>query len=151
MSDSYKDPRWQKLRLEVMDRDGWACVACLETGTTLHVHHKDYHGEPWETPIGQLQTLCEDCHKVLGKHPKGGIYWCRSKPSEFGDGGPFLVVQHCPSCRNDSFTVWKVEGDYDRLCCDEESCGWWYPLFIEVLFRTWQYRPFFGKPKKGDA
>lgn len=144
MSDSYKDPRWQKLRLEVMDRDGWACVACMDSSTTLHVHHMDYHGEPWETPIGQLQTLCEDCHKVLGKHPKGGIYWSRSNDRE-----PFIVVRHCPSCRNDSFFERSAGEEFDRLCCDNESCDWWYPLFIPVLFRTWGYHD--GKPRTGDA
>jgi hypothetical protein len=153
MSDSYKDPRWQKLRLEVMNRDGWACVACLDAGTSLQVHHLDYHGELWETPMDQLQTLCEDCHKVLGKHPKGGIYWVRSKI----DGNPFLVVRHCPFCRSDSFSIERknllsvegMDGQFERLYCDKESCDWWYPLFIPVLFRTWEYHP--GEPRKGDA
>ena len=144
MSDSYKDPRWQKLRLEVMDRDGWACVACLDAGTTLHVHHKDYHGDPWETPIDQLQTLCEDCHKALGKHPKGGIFWVRGD-----DGEPFVVVRHCPYCRHESFTDRKGGDEFDRLCCDKESCDWWYPLFVPVLFKTWGFHP--GEPRTGDA
>lgn len=150
MSDSYKDPRWQKLRLEVMERDGWSCVACGDGGNTLHVHHMAYHGELWDTPVEFLQTLCEGCHKCLGKHPKGGIYWVRGS-----DGEPFVVVRHCPMCRNDGFSVERddlfscegVEGKFDRLFCDSKSCDWWYPLFVPVLFKTWNYHD--GKPKDG--
>jgi hypothetical protein len=59
-----KDPRWQKLRLEVMNRDGWACQWCGSTTDTLNVHHLDYakSGNPWDVPIEKLLTLCEDCH-----------------------------------------------------------------------------------------
>ena len=148
MSDAYKDPRWQRVRLEVMERDGWACVACLDKTSTLHVHHKDYHGELWDTPLDMLQTLCESCHAALGKHPKGGIYWVRS-----GDVNPFVVVRHCPSCRHDCFEVEgqafieSLGGRFDRLCCASTSCDWWYPLVFETMFRTWEYHD--GKPKDG--
>lgn len=59
-----KDPRWQRLRLKVFERDGWACQECRATHKTLHVHHLHYRPgtEPWEYPLSVLQTLCEDCH-----------------------------------------------------------------------------------------
>jgi hypothetical protein len=58
------DPRWQKKRLEVLKRDGWACRNCGDTATTLHVHHTYYERgrEPWEYPDRFLQTLCANCH-----------------------------------------------------------------------------------------
>lgn len=149
MSGNYQDPRWQRLRLEVMQRDNFACVACRDSESPLHVHHKEYHGELWDTPIGRLQTLCDLCHKVLGRHPKGGIYWVRS-----GDEEPFLVVSHCPLCHYDSFEVERsnlYEGPdgsrYERLYCGSKTCDWWYPLFFTVLFRTWGLHD--GKPKDG--
>jgi len=63
--DDLKDPRWQKKRLEILERDGWKCRGCGDKTTTLHVHHQYYqHGsKPWEYPSCTLITLCEDCHE----------------------------------------------------------------------------------------
>ena len=60
-----KDPRWQKKRLEIMNRDYFKCVHCNDEKTTLNVHHKKYTGEPWEAPNEDLETVCEDCHSVI--------------------------------------------------------------------------------------
>ena len=66
-SEKLKDPRWQKKRLEVMERDGFTCRDCGATHKTLHVHHCMYEkGEPWETDSRFLLTLCEDCHDERG-------------------------------------------------------------------------------------
>ena len=64
--EKLKDPRWQKKRLEILQRDGFACTYCGDTRSTLHVHHVDYVGEnPWDAPEDCLISLCEDCHSVL--------------------------------------------------------------------------------------
>lgn len=62
-SEKLKDPRWQRKRLEVFQRDGFTCQCCNDDKKTLHVHHKKYSGEPWEANLGDLTTLCEDCHQ----------------------------------------------------------------------------------------
>jgi len=64
-SEKLKDPRWQKKRLEIFERDGWECKSCEKKSNTLHVHHKVYHPTkvPWDIPSENLITLCEDCHK----------------------------------------------------------------------------------------
>lgn len=68
MGDAYveklKDPRWQKKRLKILERDDWTCQACSSSEKTLHVHHKVYlpSKEPWDIPENLLITLCEDCH-----------------------------------------------------------------------------------------
>jgi len=64
-SEKLKDPRWQKLRLKILERDGWECQFCGDEKNTLHVHHKRYFPgiEPWEYDRGHLLTLCEDCHQ----------------------------------------------------------------------------------------
>jgi hypothetical protein len=64
-SDKLKDPRWQKKRLEILDRDGFSCCSCGDKESTLHIHHKRYlkGKEPWEYENDLLVTLCEDCHK----------------------------------------------------------------------------------------
>jgi 5-methylcytosine-specific restriction endonuclease McrA len=57
------DPRWQKKRLKILERDGFECRFCHSTTSTLHVHHRAYgDGEPWDVPDFWLETLCEDCH-----------------------------------------------------------------------------------------
>jgi hypothetical protein len=63
-AEKLRDPRWQKLRLEVMSRDQWRCQTCRDSTSTLAVHHRYYlrDREPWEYPLDALVTLCEWCH-----------------------------------------------------------------------------------------
>jgi 5-methylcytosine-specific restriction endonuclease McrA len=53
-----RDPRWQRMRLKVMERDGFACKACLAEDKTLNVHHKFYRrgAKPWEYDESSLIT-----------------------------------------------------------------------------------------------
>lgn len=59
-----KDPRWQKKRLEILVRDGFACCLCKDRESTLHVHHKTYQfgKDPWDYQSRNYVTLCEECH-----------------------------------------------------------------------------------------
>lgn len=63
-AEKLRDPRWQKKRLEVFERDQWACQSCGDYESTLIVHHRLYlpHTEPWDYPEHLLVTLCEQCH-----------------------------------------------------------------------------------------
>jgi 5-methylcytosine-specific restriction endonuclease McrA len=64
-AEKLKDPRWQRKRLEVMERDGFACTICSTGEETLNVHHC-YYGKglnPWEYDDCHLITLCQGCHK----------------------------------------------------------------------------------------
>lgn len=65
-SDKLKDPRWQKKRLEILERDDWMCVKCGDNKKTLHVHHMIYvkGKDPWEVSDDILNTLCSDCHEL---------------------------------------------------------------------------------------
>ncbi len=84
-STSYRkklaDPRWQKKRLEIFERDEFACQLCGATESTLHIHHKHYSNyhhdwaddgetapakvfdEPWTSLDDALVTLCKACHE----------------------------------------------------------------------------------------
>jgi hypothetical protein len=70
-----RHPKWQKRRLEIMERDGFRCFACGDDKNTLTVHHKRYNGLPWNSWDDDLQTLCQPCHSALGKHSRGGVYY----------------------------------------------------------------------------
>jgi hypothetical protein len=63
-SEKLKDPRWQKKRLEILSRDGFACQRCYDDESTLHVHHRRYipGRDPWDYPPEMLVTLCAKCH-----------------------------------------------------------------------------------------
>jgi 5-methylcytosine-specific restriction endonuclease McrA len=63
--EKLKDPRWQKKRLEIMERDEWICKYCQCKNQTLHVHHKSYEygSDPWDYVDSNFITLCEICHQ----------------------------------------------------------------------------------------
>jgi hypothetical protein len=61
----YTDPRWQRVRLRILERDGFACKACGDAKNTLHVHHRVYEKKKkiWDALDENLITLCEECHQ----------------------------------------------------------------------------------------
>ena len=66
-ADKLKDPRWQKKRLQILERDEFTCRDCGAKDKTLHVHHCHYdRRDPWEMEDSLLLTLCEDCHESRG-------------------------------------------------------------------------------------
>lgn len=63
-----KDPRWQKKRLEIMQRDHFICTSCDCADKTLNIHHAVKYRKntkPWEYENAELFTLCETCHKKI--------------------------------------------------------------------------------------
>ena len=66
-AEKLKDPRWQRKRLEIMQRDGFGCTFCGDEESTLNVHHHYYEKgmSPWEYPNEALTTLCEGCHRAV--------------------------------------------------------------------------------------
>ena len=65
-SEKLRDPRWQKKRLIIMDRDKFTCCKCGESESTLNIHHcyYEYGRDPWDYPDDSLITLCESCHET---------------------------------------------------------------------------------------
>jgi hypothetical protein len=63
-SEKLKDPRWQRKRLEVLQRANFECMDCCAGDITLQVHHLYYVSgrEPWEYPDFALRCLCSICH-----------------------------------------------------------------------------------------
>lgn len=58
------DPRWQKKKASICERDKWICQLCQDDTAPLHVHHRvSIPGyEPWDYPDDKLITLCDNCH-----------------------------------------------------------------------------------------
>lgn len=61
----FKDPKWQKKRLEIFERDEFKCQRCEKDKETLHVHHRYYtaNKKPWEYKNDAFVTLCKACHE----------------------------------------------------------------------------------------
>lgn len=66
-SEKLRDPRWQKKRLEIMNRDDFTCQNCGNSDRTLNVDHQVYrkNANPWDYDDADLWTLCEDCHQNI--------------------------------------------------------------------------------------
>jgi hypothetical protein len=98
----YTDPRWQRKRLEILQRDNFTCTACDAQTKTLHVHHLYYctGRKPWEYPNFALRSLCETCHAESADE-------CR------GDKGAYCLTQW------EQVLEWLVENNPPYVAFDE--------------------------------
>ena len=124
-----KDGRWQRKRLEIMQRDDFKCREC---GTTndLNVHHIRYiEGRlPWEYDNGDLVTLCGTCHKALHeevrrKHDCGQ---CKFFVQEFlldnDESFCFDYDGYCEACGG-------------KGCCFKETVKCKYCVYLDMCIR----------------
>lgn len=60
-----QDPRWQRKRLEILNRAEFCCEGCGDSESQLQVHHGYYEKgkEPWEYEDDTLWCLCDKCHE----------------------------------------------------------------------------------------
>jgi hypothetical protein len=67
-AEKLKDPRWQRKRLQILERENFTCEQCEDKTKTLHVHHYYYvkGRDPWDYPDFALAVLCEECHEIAG-------------------------------------------------------------------------------------
>lgn len=63
--EQLRDPRWQRVRLGVLERANWRCEGCGVSDENLQIHHGYYEREalPWEYPEKALFVLCDGCHE----------------------------------------------------------------------------------------
>ncbi len=63
----YKNPLWQKKRLEAMEEADFKCQMCFGSEEQLHVHHKRYikGRRIWEYDNNELVVLCHECHEIV--------------------------------------------------------------------------------------
>jgi len=62
-----KHPKWQKKRLEILEREDFSCAWCEnDKDNQLHVHHMFYDNDMklWEYPDHTMVCLCSVCHKA---------------------------------------------------------------------------------------
>lgn len=66
-SEKLKDPRWQRKRLEILQRDDFRCSCCGDESNQLQIHHTFYLSgkNPWEYDDQTLKTFCAKCHSEI--------------------------------------------------------------------------------------
>jgi len=72
-----RSPR-DRLRLRVLERDGYRCVLCgrspaLELGVSLHLDHIIPFIDGGETTFANLRTLCQQCNQRRGRSTDVGV------------------------------------------------------------------------------
>lgn len=73
-AEKLRDPRWQRRRLEIFQRDNWKCQLCSRTDLELHLHHLYRTTEdPWDEPDLHLLTVCQLCHDQQPGNPRGAF------------------------------------------------------------------------------
>lgn len=109
-----KDPRWQKKRLEILNRDSFICKSCGDNEKTLHVHHLVYinNNQPWEYEDKLLITLCEDCHQEIEERQKTQceelLYLFKSKiPDSFLRGCVIDIFMRIDKLDQFIYSLWE--------------------------------------------
>lgn len=88
------DPRWQKLRLDVLNRDNFMCQLCNDTKSTLHIHHLNYSksGNPWDSNMDDLETLCKECHSIIEYNKSYKIHPITALKMDIEDGSKLYFI-----------------------------------------------------------
>lgn len=108
-SKKLRDPRWQKMRLQIMERDEFVCQSCFDGESTLNVHHRYYEkgASPWDYPAEALVTLCEACHQYeseAAKAMKSNLWNAFCRKGFLADN-----IEHITTCVLESPHIQKVE------------------------------------------
>jgi hypothetical protein len=65
-AEKLRNPKWQKKRLNIFNRDNWTCTICGDMETELQVHHTKYTvNDPWDELDYNLITVCCLCHQQI--------------------------------------------------------------------------------------
>lgn len=124
---SPRDPRpYIEKRLEILQRDDWACTFCGDKEKTLHVHHRQYiKGRmPWEYEEEFLTTLCFECHEEITNEKR--LFDASSRAILEGDheqvrGYIDMIVarRDCSSIGPGSYEYFMGAGDHMGVTADE--------------------------------
>jgi ATP-dependent DNA helicase RecQ len=58
---------YEKLRLQVLRRDGWRCQSCGAMAN-LEIHHQRFRSHAGADSERNLITLCSACHKSIHRN-----------------------------------------------------------------------------------
>jgi hypothetical protein len=128
-SDKFKDPRWQKKRLEIFNRDNFKCCYCGETQKSLNAHHLCYIKgyDPWEYKDIFILTLCQECHSCFHENPGYSEYFLLKKMEEAEDKLYFADGQRAYDIsgilRHFGVSELTVSDEHFSICSLERVCS----------------------------
>lgn len=114
--DQIKSPKWQKRRLDILNRDDFTCQMCGSKETTLHVHHLVYHDgrKMWEYEDWELLTLCEKCHNhehLIGEVIDEKIFQLKSRGVSIEEINSLLEKIDAQLLNGNDFCITDIVGD----------------------------------------
>jgi 5-methylcytosine-specific restriction endonuclease McrA len=72
--------KWKKIRITVLDRDGWQCAICNRPADTVdHIFPRIKGGDMWA--LDNLQSLCKSCNSRKG----GRFFSSKATPPVFSE------------------------------------------------------------------
>jgi len=121
-AEKLRDPRWQKKRLVILQRDRFSCRCCGDTKTTLNIHHLSYCGDPWDSKDADLLTVCEHCHWVITNFQydiSDSFGYAFSIATKFErEDGSFILIFQGP----DEISIIKISvGNYEPIIVLEDD------------------------------
>lgn len=103
--EKLKDPRWQRRRLERLQKENFTCQDCGDTKTELQIHHRLYRRNvsPWNYSDSELQVLCAPCHK-MAEQVRSDLHelmaQCPGDPEVFISGALEVLLRQYPDNEN---------------------------------------------------
>jgi 5-methylcytosine-specific restriction endonuclease McrA len=82
--------KWKKLRIQVLDRDGWVCVCGKPARTVDHIIPRVKGGDMWS--MDNLQSMCKSCNSRKG----GRFFNSTATPPVFSDSSLPETVRTVP-------------------------------------------------------
>jgi 5-methylcytosine-specific restriction endonuclease McrA len=72
--------KWKKLRITILDRDGWQCAICNKPAHTVdHIIPRIKGGDMWNP--SNLQSMCKSCNSSKG----GRFFIGKATPPVFSE------------------------------------------------------------------
>lgn len=154
-AEKLKDPRWQKRRLTILDRDEWHCQMCFDSETMLVVHHRYYTpgAQPWEYPDEALITLCDNCHR--SEHECEGVF--KNLKQALSKAGAFTKEAHNLSVVFDGAGLlneyeWSVlELELIRLLASHKENGPEWDQARDRAAEVWRVKAVAAGGKSGET
>lgn len=114
--EQIKSPKWQKRRLEILQKDGFRCQICGDDEHTLNVHHLVYHKNRniWEYEDWELITLCEDCHEhqhIMEENLEEKIWSLKSRGVSIEEISALLETIDITIFKGNDFCITDIVGE----------------------------------------
>ena len=116
--DYQHGPRYgyASLREAVFYRDGYKCRCCkkgIKKGAILRIHHLGYRNGDRSNRMGNLITVCTECHTAANHKPGGKLYDWKPKVKPLKDAAFMNIVRwKLYNDMKETFPDWKISITY---------------------------------------